>query len=83
LDERTDERNLYLNRKPFSPIVFAWGISPALDPLVEKCLTRLAGIPGRTGLLKPGSQNRYFHPLPTLQTAKIQWVDKMVRLINS
>jgi len=82
-DERTGERNLHLNRKPLSPIVCAWGISPALDPLVERCLTKLAGISGRMGLLKPGTQNRYFHPLPTLQTAKIQWVDNMVRLINS
>lgn len=82
-DERTDERNRHLNRKPLSPIVCAWGISPALDPLVERCLGKLAGVPGRTGLLKPGTRNRYFHPLPTLQTAKIQWVDRMVRLIKS
>lgn len=81
-DERTFELNLHLNRKPLSPIVCAWGVSPDLDPLIERCLAKLTDIPGRMGLSKPETQNRYFHPLPTLQKAKIKWVDNMVRLIN-
>jgi len=74
----------YLTPEPktFVPIVCAWGVSPALDPLIERCLAKLTGIPGRMGLLKPETEDRYFHPLPTLQKAKIQWVDNMVRLIN-
>ena len=81
--ERTQERKWYLNRKSGSPIVCAWGVSPDLDPLVDRCLAALDGVPGRMGLLKPDTENRYFHPLPTLQRAKIQWVDKMVRMIQS
>jgi hypothetical protein len=82
-DERTDELHSNLKRKSSSPIICAWGVSPDLDPLVERCLDKLTNIPGRMGLLKPGTKNRYFHPLPTLQKAKIQWVDNMVCRINS
>lgn len=81
--ERTWELASHLNRKSPSPIVCAWGVSPNLDPLIERCLNKLTGISGRIGLLKPETENRYFHPLPTLQKAKINWVNNMVQLINS
>ncbi|MBU0971061.1 MAG: DUF1643 domain-containing protein [Proteobacteria bacterium] len=82
-DERGGERICKLKRKSRAPIVFAWGVSPDLEPLIERCLAKVSGMPGCTGLLKPQTLNRYFHPLPTLQRAKMQWVDNMVTLINS
>ena len=80
--ERTGELASHLNRKSHSPVVCAWGVSPDLDPLIERCLDKLTGI-SRIGFLKPDTENRYFHPLPTLQKAKINWVNNMVQLINS
>ncbi len=80
--ERRDELESNLNRKDHSPIVCAWGVSPDLDPLIERCLSKVSAIPGRLGLLKPQTDNKYFHPLPTLQKAKMKWVDNMVTLIN-
>ncbi len=82
-DERKNELASNLNRKDQSPIVCAWGVSPDLDPLIERCLGKVSGKPGRMGLLKPNTENKYFHPLPTLQKAKMKWVNNMVSLINS
>lgn len=82
-DEREGERICKLKRKSRAPIVCAWGVSPDLEPLIERCLGKVSGMPGCTGLLKPQTINKYFHPLPTLQKAKMQWVDNMVTLINS
>ena len=30
------------------------------------------------GLMKEGTENKYFHPLPSLQKQKLVWVDRMV-----
>lgn len=81
-DERRDELASNLNRKDKSPIVCAWGVSPDLDPLIERCLGKISDNPNRLGLLKPRTENKYFHPLPTLQKAKMKWVNNMVALIN-
>ena len=82
-DERAGELCSHLNRKPGSPIVCAWGVSPDLDPLIGRCLNKISKMPGRMGLLKPETENKYFHPLPTLQKAKMSWVNNMVSQINS
>lgn len=82
-DERKHELQRHLNRKSQSPVVCAWGVSPGLDPLIERCLSKVSGTKGRMGLLKPETENKYFHPLPTLQKAKLKWVNNMVDLINS
>ncbi|MCP4722372.1 MAG: DUF1643 domain-containing protein [Desulfobacteraceae bacterium] len=82
-DQRRDELVSNLNRKAKSPVVCAWGVSPDLDPLIERCTSKISGVQDCLGLLKPQTKNRYFHPLPTLQKSKIKWVDNMVSLINS
>ncbi len=81
-DERKNELLRHLNRKSQSPVVCAWGVSPGLDPLIERCLSKVSGTQGRIGLLKPHTENKYFHPLPTLQRAKMEWVNNMVVQIN-
>jgi hypothetical protein len=75
---RSVESSRKLNRKPEAPIICAWGISPDLDPLIERCLNVVGDTAGLTGLKKPGTKNKYFHPLPTLQKDKEQWVTNLL-----
>ena len=82
-DKRTDEMARKLIKRPETPILCAWGVSTDLDPLIERCLGKVSGMSSLTGLLKPNTENKYFHPLPTLQTHKVKWVDDMVRHISS
>ena len=82
-DNRKMELGLKLNRKPDAPIVCAWGVNPNLDPLIERCLNMVTGIAEFTGLKRPGTENKYFHPLPTLQKDKEQWVTNLVKHISA
>ncbi|MCP3942554.1 MAG: DUF1643 domain-containing protein [Desulfobacteraceae bacterium] len=82
-DGRNSELVSNMNRKSQSPIVCAWGVNPDLDPLIERCLSKVARGANHIGLLKQSTKNKYFHPLPTLQKAKMEWVNNMVSLINS
>lgn len=85
-ERRADE----LSRKLVGriPIVRAWGVSPHLEPLIERCVLALAR--GKTargkkaraellkGLLKEGTDDKFLHPLPSLQSQKLTWVERMV-----
>jgi hypothetical protein len=82
-DNRSVEFRRRLHRKPDAPIVCAWGVSPDLDTLIERCLNVIAGTAGLTGLQKPNTENKYFHPLPTLQKDKEQWVKNLVAHISA
>jgi len=75
--ERATERIAKLRRKPHAPLVAAWGVSEHLDPLITTCLFALENEPAVTGLLKPGTADKYFHPLPTLQSQKVEWIHGM------
>ena len=79
---RSREFKRKIKMKSEAPIVCAWGVSPDLDPLIERCLGALTGMPGLTGLKKPGTENKYFHPLPTPQKDKEQWVTNIVVHLN-
>lgn len=81
-DNRAVEFRRKLNRKLEAPVVCAWGVNPDLDPLIERCLNVVVGTAGLTGLKKPGTENKYFHPLPTRQKDKEQWVTNLVALIR-
>lgn len=70
-----------LARKRGAPIVCAWGVSPALDPLIARCLAALDGQP-LTGLRKPDSADKYFHPLPPVQSGQREWVTQMCALLT-
>jgi len=82
-DNRFFELRRKLNKKPGAPIVCAWGVSSDLDPLIERCLGKVANTPSLTGLKKPCTENKYFHPLPTLQKDKEHWVTNIVAQINA
>lgn len=64
------------------PIVRAWGVSDALDPLIDRCERALRGRGPCYGLPKPGTTNKYFHPLPSLQSQQRLWVEQMLQQIR-
>ena len=60
------------------PVVCAWGVSPHLDPLIDRCLAKLAKATAVRGLLKDGTTNKFLHPLPSLQSQQTEWINRMV-----
>ncbi len=75
--ERSEELNRRLGKDRKVPVICAWGVSPDLDPLIQRCLAAIRGCAVR-GLLKENTSDKYFHPLPTLQRSKEAWVTRMV-----
>jgi hypothetical protein len=62
------------------PVVRAWGVSPHLEPLIERCEKSLRPMRKLSGLLKDGTANKYLHPLPSLQKQQEEWVNRMIGL---
>ncbi len=60
------------------PVIRAWGVSPELDPLIERCTDRIIRSKAVRGLIKEGTINKFLHPLPSLQSQKLLWVNRMV-----
>lgn len=75
---REEELSLKLPRSRKVPLVFAWGLSDKLTPLVDRCMARLPKKRTIIGLLEPGSTNKYRHPLPSLHEEQRIWVEQMV-----
>lgn len=65
------------------PVVCAWGVSPHLDPLIDRCLSKLIKAEIVRGLLKEGTTNKFLHPLPSLQSQQVEWVNRMVEQCQS
>lgn len=78
---RKNELESKLQRKMAAPVVRAWGVSADLDPLIKNCVSKISHITETSGLLKEGTTNKYFHPLPTLQIDKEKWVGNMVEQV--
>lgn len=62
------------------PVVRAWGVSPHLEPLIDRCEKSIQAMKNVSGLLKEGTSNKYLHPLPSLQKQQEEWVNRMVEL---
>lgn len=77
-EQRKPELTQKLKRQRGGPIIMAWGLNDALDPLIHQCLISTSHFQHITGLLIEGSKKRYRHPLPALQTQKQQWVNDLV-----
>ena len=60
-------------------VVCAWGLSAELDPLIERCTSRISKNKTIKGLRRSGTANKFLHPLPSLQKQKISWVNRMVQ----
>ena len=78
-DARTGELSLKFPTSRKTPLVLAWGLSDKLNPLIDRCVSRLPRKSNLMGLLEPGTTNKYRHPLPSLQRDKRAWLDKIVR----
>jgi len=78
-EERKSELATKLPRSRTMPLVFAWGLSEKLDPLIERCLSKIARNRTIMGVLEEGTSNKYRHPLPSLQKQKVEWLDSMIR----
>ena len=76
---REQELNSKLKRHKAVPVIRAWGVSTELDLLIERCTSSLGKRKTINGLLKEGMENKYLHPLPSLQSQKLLWVDRMVQ----
>src|SRR5262249_21363390 len=75
---RKNELTLKLTKHGDIPVIRAWGLGSALDPLIERCIARTAKHKTIIGLMKEGATNKYLHPLPSLQSQKLLWVNRMV-----
>ncbi len=70
---RAELNRLFVGRVP---VVFGWGVNPALLPLAKQAVEALA-IDRPLGLLKPGSRYAYYHPLPRVYAKQLEWVQKI------
>ena len=77
-NRRKNELVLKLINHDAIPVIHAWGVSAKLDPLIERCLSRITQHKVTRGLIKEGTTNKFLHPLPSLQTQKLLWVNRMV-----
>ena len=75
---RSDELESKLIRFAETPVILAWGLSSALDPLIDCCLSRLPKTMRTIGLAKAGTPNKYLHPLPSLHRQKVEWLKQMM-----
>lgn len=75
---RANELASKLTRHKAVPVIRAWGVSSELDILIDRCTSRLAKSKTIKGLLKEDMENKYLHPLPSLQSQKRLWVDRMI-----
>lgn len=60
------------------PVVRAWGVSPHLEQLIDRCTSNLIEAKTVRGLLKEGTINKFLHPLPSLQSQQVEWINRMV-----
>jgi hypothetical protein len=60
------------------PVIRAWGVSPHLNPLIDRSLRGRPETTADKGLLKAGTTNKFLHPLPSLQSQKRAWLNRMV-----
>ncbi|MFM9115233.1 MAG: DUF1643 domain-containing protein [Planctomycetota bacterium] len=64
------------------PILRGWGVSEALDPLIERCERAIRGRGPCYGVLQPGTTHKFFPPLPSLQSQQRLWVEQMLQQIR-
>jgi hypothetical protein len=77
-DRRKRELALKLTHDNAIPVIRAWGVSPHLNPLIDRCIATLTKANAVRGLIKQGTTNKFLHPLPSLQSQQVEWVNQMV-----
>lgn len=78
---RVGRLKVQLRTYPKAPIVVAWGVARALEPLARMAL---AALPGERIVGRPGRQGgwRYWHPLPRRATWQALWLSDIVRQVR-
>ncbi|NMK44796.1 DUF1643 domain-containing protein [Achromobacter sp. Bel] len=79
---RSAQLKQHMIRKRGAPIVCAWGVSDDLNPLIERARQVLELEQQVTGLSKSPGVWKYFHPLPSLQRQKEEWVTQILRKLE-
>lgn len=77
-DRRSDELALKLTNHSAISVIRAWGVSPHLDSLIDRCISKLTKANAIRRLMKEGTTNKFLHPLPSLQMQQVLWVNRMV-----
>ena len=77
-ERRKDELALKLTNHKAVLVVRAWGVSQHLDPLIDRCISKLTRAKAVRGLMKGGTTNKFLHPLPSLQRQELLWVNRIV-----
>ncbi len=75
---RTNEVYHKLTKYKAVPVIRAWGVSRELNPLIRRCTSSIGRNKRLMGLLKDGTTDKYLHALPSLQTQKTVWVNRIV-----
>ena len=82
-DLRAKEREQVFRLKHYgAPVILGWGRDKNLLPLAEKALMFLKDFRS-AGVVSPDHPMLYSHPSPNIQTAKINWLTEILRLIKT
>lgn len=81
-DERSAECTHALNRKESAPIMLGWGRDSGLLPLAERCMRRLEG---QATFMVPVAEHPQLnaHPSPMLQKKKLEWLQRMLEVLDA
>jgi hypothetical protein len=63
------------------PVIFGWGVNPALVPLAKQAIDTLS-ISNPLGILKPNKRYSYYHPLPRVYAKQLEWVQYVVSRLD-
>ena len=64
------------------PVIFGWGVHPALVPLAKKAIESLS-IQQPLGKQKINSEYSYYHPLPRVHSKQLEWVQDVTSQLIS
>ena len=62
------------------PVIFGWGVNPILADLAKQAIERI-NHPNPAGLKKEDLDYSYYHPLPRINDKKIEWVEKIAKML--
>ena len=62
------------------PVIFGWGVNPILADLAKQAIERINHL-NPAGLKKEDLDYAYYHPLPRINDKKIEWVEKITKML--
>ncbi|MEH6543866.1 MAG: hypothetical protein V7721_07985 [Porticoccaceae bacterium] len=73
-NRKTELNQLFIQ---YIPVIFGWGVNAALTLLAKLAIESLC-INNPLGMLKPGTQYSYYHPLPRIYEKQLEWVQYVI-----